>query len=71
LTEAGRLAILAGAVVALALALAPRSEAFVYWANVNVNKGIGRANLDGSSVNQSFIGTGNAPCGVAVDSGHV
>ena len=28
---------------------------------------IGRANLDGTGVNQSFISTANGPCGVAVD----
>ena len=41
----------------------------VYWANPHADT-IGRANLDGTGVNQSFI-TGTAPVGVAVDAGHV
>ena len=32
---------------------------------------IGRANLDGTGVNQGFIGAGTDPCGVAVDGAHV
>jgi hypothetical protein len=36
------------------LALAARADAFVYWANDEANT-IGRANLDGSGVEQSFI----------------
>ena len=44
-------------------------SAHVYWSNVN-NNTIGRANLDGSGVNQSFI-TATSPAGVVVDSGHI
>ena len=48
------------------LALAPRAEAYVYWANPDEGT-IGRANLDGTGVDQSFI-TGRGPArGVAVD----
>ena len=32
---------------------------------------IGRANLDGTGVNQSFISGGSAPCGLAVDTAHI
>ena len=45
------------ALAALALAtfaLVARADAFVYWANFNTGT-IGRANLDGSGVDQSFI----------------
>ena len=42
----------------------------VYWAN-NASGTIGRANLDGSNPNQSFITGANAPIGVAVDGAHV
>src|SRR5262249_44265406 len=53
------------------LALASRVDAFLYWADVG-NNTIGRANIDGSAPNQSFINTGlNAPAGVAVDGAHV
>jgi hypothetical protein len=44
-------------------------SAHVYWANRSAT-GIGRANLDGSSPNQSFIPIG-ASCALAVDSAHV
>ena len=65
------------ALVALAvatLALAARADAFVYWTDEG-NVAIGRANLDGTSVNQGFIsdaapGT-NSPWGVAVDGAHL
>jgi hypothetical protein len=52
---------------------APPAGAFVYWANVNVTKAVGRANLDGSGANQSFIPDtpSHDPCGVAVDASHV
>ena len=49
----GLLALLA-ALLVLPLALAPRAEAFIYWANFNTDS-IGRAKLDGSGVNQVFI----------------
>jgi len=44
------------------------SGAQLYWANAETNT-IGRANTDGTSVNQSFIATnGSQTCAVAVDS---
>jgi virginiamycin B lyase len=49
------------------LALAPSAHGFVYWANNNT---IGRANLDGSGVNQSFI-AGAGGSGLAANAGHV
>ena len=56
--------------VVLFLALAARAEGFVYWADVDRGT-IGRADLDGTGVDQSFINTASSPLGVAVDSGHV
>ena len=61
------------AVVALAvgtLALVARADAFVYWASASTNS-IGRANLDGTGVNPSFITGANGPTGLAVDAAHV
>jgi hypothetical protein len=40
---------------------------YIYWANSSAGT-IGRANLNGQSVDQSFIGGQNSPWGVAVDS---
>jgi hypothetical protein len=48
------------------LALAARADAFVYWANFNTGA-IGRADLDGHHVDQSFISGASLPLGVAVD----
>jgi hypothetical protein len=44
--------------------------AHIYWTVPNANT-IGRANLDGSGVNQNFITGGSGPNGVAVDATHV
>ncbi len=48
----------------------------LYWANITLEAGktgttIGRANIDGSGVDQSFIGGASEPYGVAVDGQHV
>jgi hypothetical protein len=71
-------ALLLAVLLALTLALAPRAEAFVYWANPGSTEGstgtIGRANLDGTGIDRSFIiGAGSqfGPAGVAVDAEHV
>jgi virginiamycin B lyase len=40
----------------------------VYWVNAGTNT-IGRANLDGTGANQSFIGGASFPFGVAVGAG--
>src|SRR5918911_204635 len=50
--------------------LAAPADAFVYWANSGTNS-IGRANLDGTGADQSFITGANAPVGVAVDGAHI
>jgi virginiamycin B lyase len=70
-SSAAVLALLAALLVST-LALAPRADAYVYWSSGSI---IGRANLDGTGVNQSFItgiqsqfpGTGDP----AVDGGHI
>jgi hypothetical protein len=48
----------------------PAAHAYIYWGNVG-GRAIGRANLDGSGVNQSFISGASSSVGVAVDSQHV
>ena len=57
----------------ICLAAAPPAGAFVYWANLNGSRAVGRANLDGSGGKQSFIPDtpNHSPCGVAVDASHV
>ncbi len=49
---------------------AAQAGAYVYWANGGPST-IGRANLDGSSANQSFISGASTPDGVAVDGQHI
>jgi streptogramin lyase len=46
------------------------ADAFVYWADSNTGA-IGRANLDGSGVDQRFIAGLGAPWAVAVDNRHI
>jgi hypothetical protein len=48
--------------------LAARADAFVYWSN---NVALGRANLDGSGINQNLLGIGLGVYGVAVDGQHI
>lgn len=57
----------------LACTLAARADAYVYWVNSAAGAGttIGRANLDGSGIEQSYITGANDPCGVAVDAEHI
>ena len=66
-----RAVLLLAALLAAFLVLAPRAEAFVFWAGVGGD--IGRANLDGTGVDKSFITLkGKAlAMGVAVDASHV
>jgi virginiamycin B lyase len=65
--------LLAGALLVVAMALAPRASAFVYWTNsaypgLDTDMRIGRANTDGTGVNQSFIpNAGQGPCLLAVN----
>ena len=68
----GVLGLFAACLLALPLALAPRAAAFIYWAGSDT---ISRANLDGTGVDQSFIGgfpvAGSGPGDLAVDAKHV
>jgi virginiamycin B lyase len=67
--------LLLAAVFLLSLALAARAEAFVYWTEYDLDQPeagtIGRANLDASGVDRSFIAGVDAPNDVAVDAAHV
>ncbi len=73
-----RPALLLAALLLLVLVIAPRAKAFVYWTSNRDNPGtIGRANLDGTGVKETFItdtanGLGpSAVDGLAVDGAHV
>lgn len=60
--------------LAAALAVTPRAQAYVYWANLGPSfdgSTIGRANLNGTGATQSFITGASAPCGVAVNGTHI
>jgi hypothetical protein len=71
LVDVRRRATLALATLVLAaLALATRADAYVYWTNYDTGT-IGRANLDGTGANPSFITGASNPGGVAVDGAHV
>ncbi len=65
----GVLGLLAAILLVLPMALAPRAEAYVYW---NSESGIGRANLDGTAIDEGFIDLGRPyPGSVAVDARHI
>lgn len=67
------LALGVASILALTLTLPSRAEALVYWVN-NGNGTIGRANLDGSGADQSFITVGGPllpAYGVAVTDRHI
>jgi Ca2+-binding RTX toxin-like protein len=49
---------------------ATQADAFVYWTNFRTGT-IGRANLDGTGANQSFITGADTPAGVAVDRDYI
>ena len=69
-TLARRAALVLATLAVATLALAARADAYVYW-TTGSSATIGRANLDGTGVNQSFItGVGTSPDGVAVDGAH-
>jgi Low-density lipoprotein receptor repeat class B len=54
------------------VSLAPRADAYIYWASAGAQGNtIGRANNDGSGVAGSFIAGAASPCGVAVNSSHL
>jgi virginiamycin B lyase len=63
-------AISIGAVLVACLLFVGPTEAHVYWTN-NADTTIGRANLDGTGVNQSLVSGGFNPCGVAVDGANI
>src|SRR5262245_64011919 len=65
-----RAALALAAAAAVTLALSARADAFLYWANQDTST-IGRANLDGTGVDLSFITGVTNPQGVAVDDEHV
>jgi virginiamycin B lyase len=62
--------LLVAALLVLALVFASRADAYIYWANPD-GDAIGRANLDGTGANPSFITGADNPLGVAVDGVHV
>jgi virginiamycin B lyase len=78
LAGAGRRTTLLAAIAALICAVlvlwgaafASQASAYIYWANVERNT-IGRANLNGTGVEQGFITGASSPWGVAVDGAHV
>jgi hypothetical protein len=70
----------AGLALGTSLLLASSAGAFVYWANSDAptfnggNSTIGRANLNGTGVSQTFInspGTVQGPCGLAVTDSYI
>ncbi len=47
------------------------NESHIYWAN-SYEMALGRANIDGTDVDQSFIDTGyNVPCGIASNTSNI
>ena len=61
---------LVGVLGAVSGSSAAPPASYVYWTNQGANA-IGRANLDGTNVNQSFISGASGAFGLAVDAGHV
>jgi hypothetical protein len=57
-------------VIALSLLFAATAHAYVYWADYQGGT-IGRANLDGTAVEDGFIPTGGHPLAVAVNSSYI
>jgi len=59
--------------VALSAAAAPAAHAYVYWTHRGGGTGttLGRANLDGTGANESFIAGAKGPVGIAVDGSYV
>ena len=58
-----------GALCLLCLSFAARADAYVYWSNDDGP--IGRANLDGTNVNQAFVTGPVDPRGIAVDGDYI
>ena len=53
--------------------LSHRERPYIYWANWGAGRGttIGRANLDGTAVNPSFISGASTPCDVAINASYI
>jgi virginiamycin B lyase len=60
-------------IVGTVLTLPSSAGAYVYWANYGLAMGttVGRADLGGTGVTQSFMSAPNSPTGVAVDDQHL
>lgn len=56
--------------LALSLVFAGSAQAYVYWGDYQGGT-IGRANLDGTNVEDAFIQTGGHPSAVAVNASHI
>ena len=77
-TRAGLLALVIASLISWSLAPAARAQGHVYWAwGTSINpfdpapSGVGRANLDGTGVDQNFITFHGNPIAIAVDDAHV
>ena len=66
----GVLGLLAAFLLVLPLALAPRAEAYIYWATLGTHRSV-VPNLDGTSVDPSFIRTPASRARIAVDATHL
>ena len=77
-TRAGLLALLIASLISWSLAPAARAQGHIYWAwGTSINpfdpapSGVGRANLDGTGVDQNFISFHGNPIAIAVDGAHI
>ena len=70
MTRKLRLTLASVLAVAALGSVAPAADAYIYWANATTDT-IGRANRDGTGVNQSFITGADYPAGVAVDGEYI
>jgi hypothetical protein len=62
--------LIASFAVALPSVVAASAHAYVYWGEPRAGA-IGRANNDGTGIENGFIETGGAPIAVAVNSSHI
>src|SRR5437588_820514 len=69
--RAWALALATAGCLVVGLAVSPGASAFVYWINNTSTATIGRANLDGSSPNYSFITPPTRPQDITVDSSFI
>jgi hypothetical protein len=70
LTGLGATLVTLTALFALAMAFAPPAGAYIYWGN-NYTNTIGRANLDGTDIDQSFVTGASSPTAAAVDGSYI